>query len=193
MTHALVAQWIEHQLAELGVGGSSPLERAIFSVYFANNRYPLGVYSVVGMKTHSRINFDKLGAWAGAICAVHCLLTGVALGLLSYAGIGFLGSVATDAIFLGVALIVGIVAVVHGMRKHHSYKPAMVFVLGLIFIVLGHFAFRHVHGVPPTGWDLERVLSVAFSVAGGLCLVGFHVLNLRLAHRCSCSHCRTGH
>gem|GEM_PF-6633931 len=30
--HALVAQWIEHQLAELGVGGSSPLERAIFQV-----------------------------------------------------------------------------------------------------------------------------------------------------------------
>ena len=28
-THALVAQWIEHQLAELGVGGSNPLERAI--------------------------------------------------------------------------------------------------------------------------------------------------------------------
>ena len=26
--HALVAQWIEHQLAELRVGGSSPLERA---------------------------------------------------------------------------------------------------------------------------------------------------------------------
>lgn len=30
--HALVAQWIEHQLAELGVGGSSPLERATSSL-----------------------------------------------------------------------------------------------------------------------------------------------------------------
>ncbi len=29
---ALVAQRIEHQLAELGVGGSSPLERAILAV-----------------------------------------------------------------------------------------------------------------------------------------------------------------
>ena len=31
--HALVAQWIEHQLAELRVGGSNPLERAIFHLY----------------------------------------------------------------------------------------------------------------------------------------------------------------
>lgn len=31
LLHAPVAQWIEHQLAELGVGGSSPLGRATFS------------------------------------------------------------------------------------------------------------------------------------------------------------------
>ena len=33
VSRALVAQWIEHQLAELGVGGSSPLERANLSLF----------------------------------------------------------------------------------------------------------------------------------------------------------------
>lgn len=33
---ALVAQWIEHQLAELGVGGSNPLERANFLIFGAH-------------------------------------------------------------------------------------------------------------------------------------------------------------
>ena len=52
---------------------------------------PRGYYLVV-IRTE-RINLDKLGACASAICAVHCLLTGIALGLLSVAGLGFMGSI----------------------------------------------------------------------------------------------------
>lgn len=139
----------------------------------------------------SKLNLDRLGAYASAICAVHCLLTGVALGLLSYAGLGFMGSITTDIIFLGVAVAIASIAIFHGIRRHHSYKPALVFVLGLAFVVLGHFVFRHQH-VKDHPLDTVDILSTFFSVGGGLCFVLFHVLNLRLQHTCGCKHCTTG-
>ena len=142
------------------------------------------------MKIQSRVDVDKVGAYASAICAVHCLLTGVALGLLSFAGLGFLGSVWADIAFLSIAVLVATVAIVHGIRKHHSYKPAMLFVAGLVSVVLGHFVFRHAEaGESATG---TQAISTFFSVLGGLCFVGFHVLNLRLQHKCGCTHCATG-
>lgn len=138
----------------------------------------------------TRINMDKLGALASAVCAVHCLLTGVALGLLSVAGLGFVGSLATDAVFLVVALTVGTAAIVHGIRKHHSAVPALIFVGGLAMFLMGHFAFGHSHVEGP--WSWQRTMQVALSVAGGLCIVLFHVVNLRLQKSCGCDHCATG-
>lgn len=140
----------------------------------------------------SRFNVDRIGAYASAICAVHCLITGVALGLLSFAGLGFIGSVTADIIFLGVAVAIASIAIWHGIRKHHSYKPALVFVLGLVFVVLGHFVIHHEHvGSHPL--DNVDIASTFFSVAGGLCFVLFHVLNQRMGNSCGCEHCSTGH
>lgn len=131
-----------------------------------------------------KFDVDKAGAIAGTICAVHCLLTGLALGLLSVAGLGFLGSAASEAAFIGVALLLGAWAVRHGIRRHHSWIPAMVFVLGLGCIATSHFAFEHAHS-----GERGSLGSVVFAVAGGLCLTAFHIVNSRLAHRCGCN-CR---
>jgi hypothetical protein len=143
------------------------------------------------MKVTRQIDYDKVGTYASAICAVHCLITGIALGLLSVVGIGFIGSVQADVTFLGIAVLVATIAIVHGIRKHHSYKPALIFVTGMVSIVLGHFVFRHVHTGNPA-MDLDRVLSTIFSVLGGLCFVAFHVVNQRMQKSCGCDHCSTG-
>ena len=141
-----------------------------------------------------RINYDKVGAVASAVCAVHCLLTGVALGLLSVAGLGFVGSLWTDIIFLALVLSVGATAIIHGIRKHHSVVPALIFVGGLMMFLIGHFAFGHSHVAQAAEpWGPTRVAQVALSVGGGLCIVLFHVVNWRLQKNCGCDHCRTGH
>lgn len=132
------------------------------------------------------MSIDKIGAVASAVCAVHCLITGLALGLLSVAGFGILGSVVTDLVFLCVALGVGAIAIVHGVRKHHSVLPALVFLLGVGLIAFGHLGFRHVHGGQV---ESDRILSAVFSIGGAICLVLFHVLNQQLRHRCACEHC----
>jgi hypothetical protein len=140
----------------------------------------------------SRINYDKVGAVASAVCAVHCLLTGVALGLLSVAGLGFVGSLWTDIVFLVLVLTVGATAIVHGIRKHHSVVPALIFVAGLLMFLVGHFAFGHPHNAQQE-WGPQRIAQVALSVIGGLCIVLFHVVNMRKQKACGCNHCRTGH
>jgi hypothetical protein len=120
----------------------------------------------------SRETLDKLGMCASALCAVHCLVTGVALGLISAFGLGFLGSRLADVAFLGLAVLIGGFAIWHGRRRHGSSRPAAIFCLGLALVVVGHFGFGHNHG---TGGA-----ATLFSVAGGLAFVAFHILNIRM-------------
>ncbi|HZH97867.1 MAG TPA: MerC domain-containing protein [Fimbriimonadaceae bacterium] len=129
-----------------------------------------------------KINLDKVGACASAVCAVHCLLTGVALGLLSVMGFGFLGHPIVDLAFVALALLVGGFALRHGIRSHKSYIPAAFFVVGLLAIAAGHLSTiferseGHSHGLGQT----------VLSVVGGSCLVLFHVLNWRLQKAKTC-------
>lgn len=128
---------------------------------------------------------DRVGACASAVCAVHCILTGVALGLLSSLGLGFFGSLWVDIVFVLTAVIVGAVALRHGIKRHGSFVPALFYVLGLIAIVVAHFEdFSH-------GWPVHQdhhhgSVPTVLSIIGGSCFVLFHVLNLRLQHRCNC-------
>lgn len=112
----------------------------------------------------------------------------MALGLLSVLGLGFIGSQTTEIAFLAIAVSVGVVAVVHGVRKHHSVTPSLFFVAGIVSWLVSHFVFQHGH----PGAGSASVGGTVFAVLGGLCLVTFHLLNQRLAHRCGCNHCTTG-
>ncbi len=133
------------------------------------------------MKAARQLNLDKIGAYASAICAVHCLLTGVALGLLSVVGLDFIGSTTSEVVFLSVAGVVGTTAVVHGIRKHGSFVPSLFFVGAIVCIVMSHFVFGHDH-INPVG--------TVFAVAGGLAMVAFHLLNQRFHHHCDCRRCQ---
>lgn len=123
----------------------------------------------------SRVDLDRVGATASTVCAVHCFITGVAFGILPVIGLGFFRSVWFDATFIGIAVMVGFLAVRQGRRQHGRLLPGLVFVAGLSSIVLGHFVFGH-----------ESVLGTILSVAGGLGLVSFHVLNRRFL--CTLQH-----
>ena len=119
---------------------------------------------------------DRVGAYASTLCAVHCAITGVAFGLLSVGWLAFLHNPWLEGSFLGIALVVGVLAAWHGHRKHGSLRPAGIFVLGLTLIVVGHFAFAN---------HEESMLSALMSAGGGMCLVFFHILNQRMG---SCQH-----
>jgi len=124
---------------------------------------------------------DKIGACASTLCAVHCVLTGVAMSLLAVSGFGFLANPIVEVGFFGVAILVGAWALVHGIKRHHSRWPAVVFALGLASIVGSHIV-GHDHA-----GDSKGPWGTVLAVLGGVLIVGFHVLNSKLQHHgCGC-------
>ncbi|HRK20298.1 MAG TPA: MerC domain-containing protein [Fimbriimonadaceae bacterium] len=136
----------------------------------------------MSLTTNSRI--DKIGACASAICAVHCALTGAALGLLSVAGLSFLREPWVEALFLLSTVVLGAWAMRHGLRRHGSWIPAAFFIAGLGLVVAKHFLL---------GDHEESAVGIWTSLLGAGLLVTFFVLNARLPHKaCGCfvrTHC----
>lgn len=121
---------------------------------------------------NQRSPLDRVGACASTICAVHCLLTGLALGLLSVGWLGFLANPILEGVFLGVAVLIGTFAVVHGVRRHGSYRPAVLFAIGLTAIVVAQLLHAR----------YEMTLAHGLlSATGGVFLVLFHLMNQRMA------------
>ncbi len=138
------------------------------------------------MQMRTSLNWDKVGGAASFLCAVHCVLTGVALGALSAFGLEFLASKGTEIAFLSVALIAGAFAIASGIRHHHDRRIALLFLAGLALIVARHFLFPHQHGHGNDHGHAHAapLAATLMSVAGGLLLVGFHVVNSIRIHQC---------
>jgi hypothetical protein len=135
-----------------------------------------------------KVNLNRVGAAASFVCAVHCMLTGVALGFLSVFGLGADGNPLADKALLTVAIGVGSAAAWHGYRRHGSKVPAAVFLLGVALVFVGRFGIPHDHGAHGHGWHLTA--GTVLSVVGGLMLVSFHLLNMRLERKCGCPACQ---
>lgn len=148
----------------------------------------MGYSGIVPRRMKNQHLWDKVGACASAICAVHCVLTGVALGLLSSLGLGFFGNIWVDVIFVVIAIVVGAVAMWHGIRRHGSYVPALFYLGGLVSVMLAHFE-DFSHGIPVHAEHHHGLATGILSAVGGLCFVTFHVCNLRLKHLHSYCDC----
>ena len=135
----------------------------------------------------TRVNWDRWGAFASSVCAVHCLLTGVAFGLLSVVGLEFLGSEMAEWAFVLVTVGLGTTALIHGRRKHHSLLPAAIFALGMVFLLISKLAFSHSHAGGPI--HAEDFLHTGINVSAGICLVTFHIINQRMQSACGGVHC----
>jgi hypothetical protein len=125
------------------------------------------------MGNRPHVDFDRLGSIASLLCAVHCALTGFALGLVSTVGLSFLASEGAETIFIVVTLTLGALAIWSGYRKHRKPWPASLFLLGAFLIGFSHSMFGHGHETHP----VSRVVSIL----GAASLIGFHYVNQRLA------------
>lgn len=73
---------------------------------------------------------DRLAIGLSGLCVVHCLATAVLLGLLASAG-GMLGAPWIHELGLGLAMLLGAVALVRGIVYHGFMMPSAVGGLGL--------------------------------------------------------------
>ena len=73
---------------------------------------------------------DRLAIGLSGVCLVHCLATAIFLGMISAAG-GLLGSAFIHEAGLGLAMVVGTVALGRGIMEHGFMMPSAVGSLGL--------------------------------------------------------------
>ena len=73
---------------------------------------------------------DRIAMGLSGLCLVHCIATAILLGLLATAG-GILGSPIIHEVGLTLAMIIGSIALVRGVREHGFMLPAIVGALGL--------------------------------------------------------------
>ena len=73
---------------------------------------------------------DRLGIGVSGLCLVHCLATTIALALLASAG-GMLGAPIIHEVGLGLAMVMGALALGRGILEHGYTMPSAVGGLGL--------------------------------------------------------------
>lgn len=115
-----------------------------------------------------RDRMDRFGVVLLGLCAVHCLLGVVLVGMLGLGGQALLAP-EVHQIGLAMAVVVGFVSLGFGVARHGRMAPMLVGGLGLSLMTAALFVG---HGLP------EAVLTIC-----GVALVALaHILNLRAPH-----------
>jgi hypothetical protein len=159
---------------------------------------------------------DRVGAIVGLLCAIHCAIVPLMLGVLPALGLGFLAGLTFELTLLGLAGVVAAVAVVHALRRGHPRAIVAGLVAGFALLVAGVLVEdqHRAHTLPAPGLDAaslhdhahdhgegsgeHSLPSTLLSVAGGVLLGVSHIRNSRghraacdgpTAERAPCSHC----
>ncbi|MCJ2182243.1 MerC domain-containing protein [Novosphingobium sp. 1949] len=119
-----------------------------------------------------RGRLDRAGIFLSGLCAVHCVLGVVLVGVLGLGG-GVLLDPAIHEVGLALAVVFGAVSLGFGVRHHGRVAPLVIGGLGLSLMATALFVG---HGLP------EAVLTIL-----GVALVASaHIVNLR-GHRAHAS------
>lgn len=121
--------------------------------------------------------WDRFGIAGSLLCIGHCVIATVAVGALSTAGLGFLGSEVLHQVLVIPLLIVALLAFYPGYRRHGNALIPAAGAVGIGLLVLAIFAH-----LPALGHGLETGLTVV----GSLVLLGAHGANWR---QCAHSGC----
>jgi hypothetical protein len=115
-----------------------------------------------------RDRMDRFGVLLSGLCAVHCVLGVVLVGMLGLGGQALLAP-EVHQIGLALAVVVGFISLGFGVARHGRVAPMVIGGVGLSLMAGALFVG---HGLP------EAVLTIA-----GVALVAVaHILNLRSPH-----------
>jgi tetrahydromethanopterin S-methyltransferase subunit C len=127
-----------------------------------------------------RINWDALGISASLACAIHCALLPILMSSLPILGFDIIQNVLFEYIMIGLAFIIGAIALHHGYRRHHHrLLPLALFSAGICFL-LAKQAWHSLH--------------IWLLVPAVLLIISAHLLNFRYcrvhqhAHSTDCNH-----
>ena len=122
--------------------------------------------------------YDRLGAAAATLCAVHCALLPLAMAFLPALGLEFLGSHAFEGFFLGFTMVFATLSVAHSLRAHGRFFAWHLLLPGLALLWIERF-IPWIHDQP--------VAHAVVMVTAGSLVAAAHLLNLRKAHGAACT------
>jgi uncharacterized membrane protein YjjP (DUF1212 family) len=90
------------------------------------------------------MNLDLMGMVTSVACAIHCAILPLVITSLPVLGINIINNSFFEWMMIGIAFIVGCLALTHGYQRHHkNIKPLLVFTAGFIFLILKQFFYQH--------------------------------------------------
>jgi hypothetical protein len=110
---------------------------------------------------------DLAGVLTSALCIVHCLAAPVAAGALATAGIALWDERPTHVALTVAILVIAIIALVPGWRRHRQVLPLALAALGVVALIAS------VTVAEAISHDAEPILTVL----GGGVMITAHVLN----------------
>jgi hypothetical protein len=114
-----------------------------------------------------KINWDLLGISASILCAIHCAILPLALVSLPILGVNIIHNASFEYGMIGLAFVVGSLALLHGFRHHHRHAgPWLLFTAGLLLLVAKQV------------WHQYELRILPFAV---ILIIGAHVVNYRLS------------
>jgi hypothetical protein len=124
----------------------------------------------------SSFNLDFAGAFASAVCAVHCAIVPLAISIGAMTGAHWLHNHAFDWIFIGFGVVIaGFTLIKDYLKTHKDPTPVIIGITGLVLLIIG--SFKH-----------EGFFIVA-SLLGGIMVVSAHYINWkRSRHACKLAH-----
>lgn len=127
---------------------------------------------MMGMLSGFRADtLDRVGAGLSLICALHCLISPLVIGVASVVGAGMLFSAAVEGVLGVSALFLAGVSFLFGIRRHRRWQLLALLGAALVPMLAGRLVY---HGPVET----------AFVVLGSLFLVAGHLWNRRLCALC---------
>jgi hypothetical protein len=133
----------------------------------------MGISASASVTSSARPTLDHAGVTASLVCAAHCVLVALFLGVMPAAAT--LAAPWIEWAFLGVSTAIGIFALVPGYRRHRQPMPLVLFGVGLVLLV----SARTLH-LPPSPVELLVV-----GLAAGAMIMA-HWKNRGAVHACAC-------
>ena len=117
---------------------------------------------------------DRVGMASSLVCAVHCAVLPLLVGLVPLVGASLFEDRRTEWAFVAISFAVGITSLLPSyFSKHRKARPLMLFVIGLGSILTARTIFE----------DFHRA-EIPFVLFGACFVITAHLLNRKLCRAC---------